>query len=237
MSGESTFWEQVATRSWGAYIIQMEHQFIADALSIIRSPSEALEIECEGGRWSKMLADAGWMMTCTDINQEMSKVCQTRIPGARVIVVDCSDTVLPCSLHQLNLLLCIGVPEVVNKDWFFPEANRVLRTGGLLVITCFNRLSWRGLYATIRGNGAALYQRTYLSSKRNLHKCGFTLLRQEGFAWAPLSRSSNSRLVPFFVRLEARLGLRRVAPLSPWVGVIAQKVSDLATTSPTKNMV
>jgi SAM-dependent methyltransferase len=170
-------------------------------------------------------------MTCTETNEDMARVCQARIPDARVLLVDPSETVLPCVSNYMNLLLCIEVPEIVNKDWFFPEANRVLRSGGLLVITCFNRLSWRGLYAVLLGRGADCYERTYLSSKHNLRKSGFALLRQDGFAWAPFSRFSDSRLVPFSARIEARLALRRVAPLSPWVGVMAQKVFDVATTN------
>ncbi|MGE0376066.1 MAG: hypothetical protein AB7I48_08805 [Planctomycetaceae bacterium] len=79
----STFWETIAESRWGKYLSGVEFAAITDAFSRFDAPAAALEVGCEGGRWSRFLADAGWMMTCIDVNPAALAVCQDRIPAAR----------------------------------------------------------------------------------------------------------------------------------------------------------
>jgi ubiquinone/menaquinone biosynthesis C-methylase UbiE len=212
---------------WGAYTTQIEYDILLDALARAGAPSNALEVGCEGGRWSKILVKAGWQMMCTDVDEPTLRICQSRIPNAHCVLVNPSDVVLPCNSNTIRLLLCIEVPQLFHQDWFLFEANRVLEVGGLLVTTCSNLFSWRGLYSFVRGTSAELYPTSYLSWKRKLRKYGFTLLRKEGYAWLPFSRSSNSQMIPSLVHLERIFGLRHLTALSPWIGIIARKESSV----------
>ena len=74
-SGQVTKWERVATTRWGAYVSDVEKRAILRGHHLAGTPRTALEIGCEGGRWSKMLNDLGWQMICADINSEALAVC------------------------------------------------------------------------------------------------------------------------------------------------------------------
>src|SRR5215470_3961495 len=142
--GQDTYWESIAQTRWGSYITEIEKRAILKANNLFGKPSNALEIGCEGGRWSKLLSDLGWNMTCTDINLNMLSICQKRIPMAKCILVDKEDTTLPCESGKLKLLLCIEVIEVISSNWFIKESLRVLQDGGKIVGVFNNRLSLRG---------------------------------------------------------------------------------------------
>lgn len=127
-------WERVAnTTRWGAHISAIEASAIAAAAALADPPSAALEVGCEGGRWSVLLAHKDWSMTCTEVKSEPLRLCQRRIPGAKCVLVDSLSETLPCDSHSQRLLLCIEVPQVIGADWFLREASRVLAPGGVLV--------------------------------------------------------------------------------------------------------
>lgn len=223
-----TDWEDVATSKWGTYVSEMEKASILEALSIAAEPALALDVGCDRGRWSQLVHAAGWNVVCTDIYPGRLESCKTRIPSARCILVDPKSSELPCQSGSIGLILAIEVSFVTHSDWFIPEAYRVLQAGGLLVVVTFNLLSWRGLLAHVsaRLRGSYdYYNRCYTSYKKQLQASGLKLRHETGFCWFPFSRASNSPLIPFAIRVENALGLRRIVNLSPWVACIAQKLS------------
>jgi len=128
----------------------------------------------------------------------------------------------------VQLLLCIEVQPVVQSEWFFGEAARVLVPGGLMVAVTWNSVSLRGAAATalgrLRSQGShPFYRHTYRSWRHSLIEHGFDVLTQRGLCWFPFGRASDSHLVPFVVRLEQSLGLARLPGLSPWIVVTAQR--------------
>src|SRR5579871_1312068 len=106
---ESTYWEAIADTRWGRYVSQLEKAAILRAHHLATRPTTALEIGCEGGRWSRILSDLGWSLTCTDIDPELLRVCQRRLPEARCVLVDPNSTELPSETASIGLLLCIEV--------------------------------------------------------------------------------------------------------------------------------
>jgi SAM-dependent methyltransferase len=222
-------WEQVAvTTRWGSHVASVESRLIRSGEYLARPASEALEIGCDKGRWSKMLADLGWQMTCIDVNEEALVACKHRIPSARCILADPRDHTLPLNSGSLSLILCIEVAPVIESDWFISEASRVLKTEGILVGVAWNRTSWRGLYAWLEGlqgktAKAGYYTRSYGAFRRELLDNGFLPVEEEGYCWEPFPRTSDSRLIPWFTGLGPLLGLNRVVGLSPWVGFVARK--------------
>lgn len=227
-SPQQTFWEQKAASRWGQYLSEMESAALREALSRFRSPGAALEVGCEGGRWSKLLADAGWTLTCTDINAEMLRVCQQRIPHARCILSNTNDQRLPVEDQSVDLLVSIQVP-VVEEPWFASEVARVLRPGGVAVCTFNNRRSYRGKLVNIRSalhGWEPFYIADYETCRQRFVEAGFSFCRETGYAWFPFSRGSNSRLIPLFVGLERSLGLRRLVRFSPWVAVVAEPLRN-----------
>src|SRR5579863_8577883 len=124
---ESTYWETIADPRWGRYVSQLEKAAILRAHNLATAPTDALEIGCEGGRWSRMLSDLGWRLTCTDIDSQLLHICQKRLPDARCVLVDPDSVELPCEAASIGLLLCIEVEGVMHADWFREEAYRVLQ--------------------------------------------------------------------------------------------------------------
>jgi SAM-dependent methyltransferase len=200
---------------------------VREALRIAPRPGAALEVGCEGGRWSRLLADHGWSVTCTDVDAAALEICKGRIPEATSVLVEKDGQNLPGSSASANLILCLEVFPVIESDWFLPEAARVLSDRGLLVGVTLNRMSFRGVVVRtkqfLRPIHHAHYRRSYSVWRNQARAEGFTLLYERGFCWFPLARTSNSVLAPFFAGLERLLGLSRVPVLSPWVVFIARK--------------
>ncbi|MBM3677770.1 MAG: class I SAM-dependent methyltransferase [Actinobacteria bacterium] len=225
-----TRWEQVAEQTrWGRYISDTEHRTILAGAALAEAnggAGTALEVGCEAGRWSLLLARRGWELVCTDIRPESLEICQERIPAARCVLVEEADTTLPCDTGTVGFLLCIEVPGVPTSDWFLEEAARVLRPGGILVTIAWNRSSLRGRYghrSAVRADTFDFYARTYRDWRAELLSEGLAVVREEGFCWFPFPRESDSRLVPHAVRIERLLGLPRLPALSPWVIVTAER--------------
>jgi hypothetical protein len=50
-----TFTERIAlTTAWGRYLTEIEQQAMDAALVLFPRPSDALEVGCQGGRWSRL---------------------------------------------------------------------------------------------------------------------------------------------------------------------------------------
>lgn len=223
---QETFWESIARTRWGAYTTEVEKRVILMGHELSIKPTNAIEVGCEGGRWSKLLSNLGWNMTCTDINIESLKTCQERILSAKCILVNPTDNTLPCASESMRLLLCIEVAPVINSEWFIDEAFRVTQNDGLIIGVCWNLLSLRGLIGSKKALSTGSlnwYKTAYLSWRKKLSNKGFRMLYEEGFCWFPFRRNSDSALVPYFVHIEKVLGLSKLATFSPWVIFIAQK--------------
>jgi len=114
---------------------------------------------------------------------------------------------------------------VIQSAWFPDEAARVLVPGGALTGVMWNRHSPRGMMAHAKATWTRsddFYKYSYERWKQPLLARGFSFIHEEGFCWFPFNRFSNSSWVPFFTRMEQRLGLRQVPRFSPWVAFIAQ---------------
>ena len=223
---DKTYWEQIAETKWGAYISDLERSAILKANELARNPGTALEVGAEGGRWSKLLADQGWNMICTDVDSKSLRVCKSKVPSAHCILVSSNDKTLPCVTESVELLVCIEVAPVIQSNWFVDEASRVLKSGGLLVAVCWNFNSWRGLFSHAKSvvmGTFSWYRCSYPIWRRRLLRSRFSIVSEQGCCWFPFRRDSNSPVIPFCVSLEKMSGLRNLTQISPWIVLIAKK--------------
>jgi hypothetical protein len=229
---EQTWCEEIARTAWGTYVTGVERRALLEASALAGPPGTALELGCDGGRWSMVLRDEGWSNICTDIVPESVRTCQGRLPTAKCILVNPSDTRLPVEDGSVRLLVVYEVPPVTEAAWFPAEARRVLQQNGILVFTHLNSHSYRAIaYRAVRRiqrfwkgeRFKAHYDGpSYSSLRSTLVRLGFEMEREEGFCWFPFTRRSNSPLVRPAVRMESRLGLRKIPAISPWVVSIAR---------------
>src|SRR5262249_10147377 len=112
-SATQSYWEHLgeATRQ-GRYISAIQRRMIESASSTLRPCGKALEVGCESGRWSKLLADLGWKMTCVDVDARELNKCQEKIPSADCLLTSPQATTLPVETASQQLLLCIEVRPV-----------------------------------------------------------------------------------------------------------------------------
>jgi SAM-dependent methyltransferase len=219
-------WERTAGLSrFVAYTSQLERELILYANELAAPPTIALDIGCEGGRFSQILAERGWSMVCADIDPQVLELCQQRIPGARCVLLTEENRGLPCPDGSLGMLLCIECP-VMPAEWFAREAVRALKTGGALVGVFHNKLSWRGAFShtlaslhTYQG----WYSNSYPSWRRAMRARGFEMVREVGLRWPPFPHTSDSRLLPLALAVERAMGLQKLASFSPLVGFVAMK--------------
>ena len=235
---DETYWERAARTRWGAYLTEQEREALELGAAAAGEPALAVEVGCEGGRWSKLLHDKGWRMICMDVDADSLAVCQQRIPEATCVLVDPSDRRIGVDSGTARLLLVFEVAPVSQRPEFPSEAARVLEPGGILVCSYYNPASARGLaYRVLRRlesmrRGSTDSPRfhpgfyegdSYRAFRAALRQHGFQILRETGVSWFPFSRESNSRLIPPSTRLEQGLGLRRVPSLSPIDLLVARR--------------
>jgi SAM-dependent methyltransferase len=222
-----TMWETIATTRWGRYTTRIAEHAVMAACNAAGAPASALEVGCEGGRWSQFLAERGWTLTCTDINPDVLTICRQRVPDANCILVSPDGTTLPSPTASVRLLLCLEVFPVMDSEWFGSEASRVLEEGGVLVGVALNRASIRGAFVRLKehlqGGPHGFYRSAYARRRLALRNAGFDIVLERGYCWFPFSRASNSPLIPFVTRLERWLLLDRIPLLSPWVVFVARK--------------
>jgi SAM-dependent methyltransferase len=228
----ATVWESVATTRWGRYTTEVIGHAVCVAANLAGPPRSALEIGCEGGRWSRLLAEAGWSMTCTDIDPGVLSICQRRVPSANCVLVSPREHTVPCASETMYLVLCIEVFPVMHSAWFPAEAGRALAPGGVLVGVTQNRISLRGMFVRLKQyfkpTGSHFYNLSYSEWRRRMDEAGFDVCFERGFCWFPLSRFSDSMLTPLFAAFERWLGLHRWTAFSPWVVFIARRNSPVA---------
>ncbi len=222
-----THWESVAGTRWGRHISEVQRSCLAFAMSSLAN-GKAVESGYDGGRWSRLLADAGWVMTCLDIDARTLQLCQANIPDAKCVLTSPEARTLPCDDGSAQLLLCSEALPVIQSDWFAGEAHRILTAGGLVVGVFWNRRSLRGGYSDAvshRRGAASFYSRNYREQVSHIRQPGFEFIKKEGCCWVPFSRESNSGLVHVFTTLEKCLGLRKIPDLSPWIVCVSRKVN------------
>ena len=227
---KATFWDCVAATTWGSYITELERQVTIQGHLAAGTPAKAVDIGCGSGRWSKLLSDLGWQMTCVDVDRQALDICQQRIPEAKAVIVHRHDEIIPCETASKSLVLCIEV-KVIESHWFLFEVKRVLKHDGVFVGVWWNRRSWRGMAWRLKHRlmGSSdvhdFYKQSYSWWKAKLARLGFRVLFEEGLCWAPFGRTSNSALIPLAATLERATCLHRLVAFSPWIIFVARKVS------------
>jgi ubiquinone/menaquinone biosynthesis C-methylase UbiE len=229
--GQVEYWRDVADRPWGSYIVDAQERQLRRLLARHTGVRRALDVGCGGGRWSALLADDGWDVTGLDVSVTAVARCAQRIPEGHFFCVDTDAPALPVGDQTVDLIVCIEVRPVVESPWFLPEARRVLRPGGQLFVVVWNSRSLRGAVANalrlLRDHRRhPFYSTAYVSWRKQLGDAGFRITEQQGLCWMPLSRASKSRLAPALARLEKGLRLGRLASLSPWVIVSAERTGQ-----------
>jgi len=229
-SSPLTRWEQIGEKTrWGRYLAEVEERAILQAEGYAGLRTDGIDLGCGGGRWSKLLSDRGWNMTCVDVDPEALKICEHKLPGAKCILSQPTDTTIPAPSASAAIALCIEAAPLVESEWFAGEVYRVLQTGGILIGVSINGRSLRGFVSRMkdrifdRQSDYGFYEHSYGVLRKRLLDGGFEMIHEESFCWGPFKRDSDSLLVPAWTRLERSLRLPRLIRWAPWIVFIARK--------------
>jgi 2-polyprenyl-6-hydroxyphenyl methylase/3-demethylubiquinone-9 3-methyltransferase len=98
-----------------------------------------LEVGCGLGFFSQKAAELGAKVTGVDVGARLVKKNRKKIPKGRFLVASASD--LPFSDNSFDVVLCTEVIEhVEDQGRAVKELVRVLKKGGVLVVTTPNRI-------------------------------------------------------------------------------------------------
>jgi len=230
------YWEKIASETrWGQYIDAIEKRNILRASELCQQKQRVLEIGCEGGKWLKLLSSQGFdTLIGTDIDPAAITLCQQRLPQAQCLLVNLDDTRLPCDDQSVDLMLVMEIMPVIHSDWFYREAQRTLRPGGIVVGVVTNKYSVRALLYELfirprkrdeeyQRLYRTMYSKSYRYWKRMFVDHDFVVLHEEGYCWFPFPRTSSSVAIPVATTLEKIFGLRKCVTFAPWINFIVQK--------------
>ncbi len=105
---------------------------------------EILEIGCGTGHWTRFFSEKGFFVYGLDISEKMlEKARDKKIPNARFTPGRAED--LPFEEHSFSNIVCITSLEFVDDaEKVRSEINRVLKSGGTLLIGALNENSFFG---------------------------------------------------------------------------------------------
>jgi len=193
--------DRVAATATGQYSTQVEGSFIQKALMLHLAKSA-------------VIFDAGGE------------------PAIPVILLDSKAKHFPIKEASIDCILCIEADSLVLLEWFFSECNRILKGNGIIIFTLLNRFSYKGFYKkfVLREDFSKHiwkklhYATSFRRIKSRLRNADFKITIAKGFYWLPVSRESNSKLVPYCAFIENVLHLHLLPSLSPRIMIEARKV-------------
>ena len=217
------YWDAVAKTAMGRYVTEIETGFIEQAIGrLARPPAVAVDAGAGSGRLTRVLAAHVSRVIATEAKQELIAPLSKIAPNVTPQLVSSESVTLPLQDESVDLVVAIEVADLTQSPEFHRECARVLRPGGVLVLTLQNRTSWKGLLARLRRrhyraeHGATYYTWSFADLERSLTDAGLRVTGAAGLNWLPFRRESDSGLLGPLATVETALGLRKLASVSPW---------------------
>lgn len=217
---EATHWEKAAKTRMGRYITKIESDFVFKSIAK-KELGNLLDIGAEAGRFSSIPKGTAAITVGIDIDSYGLK--RLRFKNKHVCVIQADARKIPLKDEVFDAVFMIEVLDYISDaKKTLNECNRVLKSKATLFLSFGNRSSLKSRVRKLFGKS---YRHSYGKVELLLSKTGFELKEKMGYNWLPLGRISENRLIPFLIKIERLLGLRRIPKLSPWVIVEAEKLT------------
>ena len=127
----------------GKEIDSLEKEIILGHINDITS-GHILELGCGTGHWTEFFCGQGFKVTAIDESEAMLSIAENkRIKNVTFLKADATD--LPFTDRSFSAIVSVAMLEfVVDPKKVMEEIDRILITGGHLVIGCLNALSELG---------------------------------------------------------------------------------------------
>ena len=224
------YMEVLSRKQMGHYLTAFEEDFISRCLQGKDTIHHILDVGGGTGRIAIPLHNKGYQVTVTEIHplalHRLKVHCSdidSVLTGKRTPGWSIKDSAVDC-------VLAIQV-HVVFFDWFWSECRRVLKPGGIVILTASNSSSYRGLFHKLgeslqptllkgekyRWRFGGYYPMSTRAFIQKFEEEGFRLRRALGYKWTPAGQDSDLFLVPLFMKIERKLNLGRFIFQSPSV--------------------
>ena len=207
----------------GQYLTRKEQDFIYSCLGDIKDKF-LLDIAGGTGRFAVPLCSKGGNIIVLDIDSVSLSVLRKKNSSMTLIHGDGQKLPFKSSIFDV-VLMNQSVEYIPDIDSLIKECSRVLRENGVLLINFSNKNSYKRFRLRPKHYESCYrsYGITYSEFKAKLKKVGLITENIIGYNWAPVSRMSNSKLIPYFFALEELLRLKYLPSISPWVFCHARK--------------
>jgi ubiquinone/menaquinone biosynthesis C-methylase UbiE len=204
----------------GKYLTEVETNFLLKFVDLSKL-NLILDVGAEAGRFSLFAANRNITVIGIDIDSHSLRRLKQKNKNVTVIQADARK--MPLKTGVFDAIFMIEVLDYISEGTeAIAESFRLLNSGSPLVLSFGNKSS---LKATLRKLQGKSYMHSYGEVMNSLLQVGFKVHGKLGYSWAPLGRTSNSRIVSLIAGAENIFGLKRIPRYSPWVIVCASKAS------------
>jgi hypothetical protein len=224
LASQPGYWDKISVTRTGLYVNRLESEFIAHALGR-RARGVTADIGAGSGRLYATIVPLSRVVVATEVNRS-ELIAMPSDPHVAPVLVGAMQTSIPLQSGAIDSIVCTEVPAVSEEDWFRLECTRVLQPAGVVVLTVYNALSYKGLIARLlrplRSSRGIIWSSLYYRHTLSWHlsawsRAGYRVRASKGLYWLPLPRGSDSVWVNVAAVLERMLGLRWLVGWSPWV--------------------
>lgn len=202
---EKYYWDIANATSTGKYLTKKEMEFIN---SFLDCHSTKKDIGCGSGRFSISLHKKGINVTALDGDTLPLNILKEKAPDIKTLCLDAAKG-LPFENSCFDCIISIEVVDYIpDLTKFFKECNRVLKPNGFLLFTSLNKNSIKKIFHKIFSKYRIFYRFSFTDVKSSIEKSEFSIEKVYGFNWIPVSRSSNSKIIPIFEFLEDKIKLQ-----------------------------
>lgn len=221
-------WDDISMPRLGASLTRSENKFLHRGLHSVNGQT-ALDIGCGTGKHSKILDALGFSTTSIEYDFTPISLFKERNPNAKLAQADGQH--LPFTDKAFNVVLAMQVQDYfTDRNSFYEEVWRVLKPGGLFILTMTNKHSIKGLIYerylswNNRKRTAAFYADSLSTCLEKLQQHPFSVEEMWGYNWNTLPRNcNNALLVNSWAAIEKVFRLEKFPYISPVVFVIARK--------------
>jgi len=126
------------------YLLYLRHVFAYDfSRNYVTDPCRLLEVGCGDGYGTEYLAEKcpNVTLTAIDPNADTIKFAQNKYTRESISFVQYNSDKIPYDESAFDVIISFQVIEHVENDYaFIKEIHRVLKTGGVFIVTTPNRI-------------------------------------------------------------------------------------------------